>query len=613
MNLPDGYLFLNNKYQITRTIGQGGFGITYKGIWHTEVKGSLGAIKTEVPVCIKEYFFKDYCYRDADDSSVKVHSQTGNLLFNKFKEKLIKEAKILSDVHHPHIVNVLEVFEENNTAYIAMEYIDGNSLKNRLDKNGFFSESEALFYIRQIGEALDFVHAKNILHLDVKPSNILIDANGDARLIDFGVSRRFDVGEEDTSTTLLTLSKGFASIEQYDNEGIQNFSPCPDIYSLGATCYNLLTGKIPTESILRVTRALIQPSDWNKQISAQTEAVILKAMAITPEDRYQSVKEMLADLDFSKVHRPDDYYQKIQIQSEKPVEDEQTVLLNKTTRLLDIPENSDDETVYTPVSPKPEDQSESDIKPRAKRILFWSVSLFPVVCILLIAFYFIRQWQDVETLAPLILNESSEMEPTVSAENVMPSFLSSEVKQDLKELQATAKKEVTEDKPSSADTDKETIVETLKANVENALNITTDSENEEKEIDYNALVEKGKNRLNAGDFAQARKDFVEAKELRLTEEIVRLLISCDEKETLQRIVEKKKLYEEKRTFGKFTIVRKIDTGRYGAIDVNGDEKIPCKYLNVGITNSGRAFEREDGLFDIYNDEGVLTNKGSTYY
>ena len=118
MNLPNGYLLQKGKYKLKQVIGQGGFGITYKGIWHTEVKGSLGAMRTEVPV------------------------DTGKLLFDKFKEKLIKEAKILSEVHHPYIVNVLEVFEENNTAYIAMEYIAGNSLKDKLAKEGMLPEAE---------------------------------------------------------------------------------------------------------------------------------------------------------------------------------------------------------------------------------------------------------------------------------------------------------------------------------------------------------------------------------------------------------------------------------------------------------------------------------------
>ena len=101
MNLPNGHVLQNGKYRITHVIGQGGFGITYKGVWYTEVKGSLGTVQTEVPICIKEYFFKDYCYREAESFAVKVHSETGRVLFDKFKEKLIKEAKILSEVHHP--------------------------------------------------------------------------------------------------------------------------------------------------------------------------------------------------------------------------------------------------------------------------------------------------------------------------------------------------------------------------------------------------------------------------------------------------------------------------------------------------------------------------------
>ncbi|MDR0744190.1 MAG: serine/threonine protein kinase, partial [Tannerella sp.] len=277
MNLPDGYFLQKKKYQLTHIIGQGGFGITYLGIWNTEVKGGLGTMETKVPVCIKEYFFKDYCYRDKNSYAVKVHSETGEKLFDKFKEKLIKEANILSEVHHPYIVNVLEVFEENNTAYIVMEYIKGCSLKYMLDKEGVIAENKILKYIHQIGNALDFVHEKNIVHLDIKPSNILIDKEDNARLIDFGVSKRYDIDKQETSTTTLTLSKGFASIEQYDDEGTQNFSPCPDIYSLGATMYNLLTGVIPVESILRATKQMLPPSSYNSNVTKKTENVILKA------------------------------------------------------------------------------------------------------------------------------------------------------------------------------------------------------------------------------------------------------------------------------------------------------------------------------------------------
>ncbi|MDD4114654.1 MAG: serine/threonine-protein kinase, partial [Massilibacteroides sp.] len=300
MNLPNGYILQQGKYKLMQVVGQGGFGITYSGVWFTEVKGPLGTLKTEVPVCIKEYFFKDYCFRDQESNAIKVHSETGKLLFEKFKEKLIKEAKILSDVSHPYVVKVLEVFEENNTAYIVMEYISGCSLKYMLEKNGRLPENKILKYTRQIGEALRFVHEKNILHLDIKPSNILINQNDDAKLIDFGVSKRYDIESQETSTTILTLSKGFASIEQYDDEGMRNFSPCPDIYSLGATMYYLATGKIPTESILRAARPLIKPSEINPEISSKTEIAILKAMEIIPDNRFQSAQEMLDSLDIPK-------------------------------------------------------------------------------------------------------------------------------------------------------------------------------------------------------------------------------------------------------------------------------------------------------------------------
>ena len=200
----------------------------------------------------------------------------------------------MSDVHHPHIVNVLEVFEENDTAYIAMEYIQGYSLKYLLEKEGRLSENTVLFYTHQIAHALQFVHEKSILHLDIKPSNILIDKDDNARLIDFGVSKRYDLFQQETSTTMLTLSKGFASVEQYDDEGTQNFSPCPDIYSLGATMYNLLTGKIPTESILRAAKPLQKPSELNSSISERTEEAIMKAMAIVQADRFQSVNKTVS-------------------------------------------------------------------------------------------------------------------------------------------------------------------------------------------------------------------------------------------------------------------------------------------------------------------------------
>ena len=136
---------------------------------------------------------------------------------------------------------------------------------------------------------------------------------------------------------------------------------------------------------------------------------------------------------------------------------------------------------------------------------------------------------------------------------------------------------------------------------------------EEIEAKYVALIASGKEKMGKADFTNAKKDFTKAKETKLTEEVVRLLISCDEKEAAKLLADRKAQYEMKKTFGNFTIVRKKSTMLYGAIDSDANERIPCKYRNVGIAENGRAFERKDSLFDIYNADGVLVNEGSTYY
>ena len=618
MNLPNGHLLQNGKYKLTHVVGQGGFGITYKGVWYTEVKGPLGTVQTEVPVCIKEYFFKDYCYRDADSLAVCVHSATGKQLFDKFKEKLIKEARILSEVHHPYIVNVLEVFEEHNTAYIAMEYIDGYSLKSLLGKEGMLPEQQAIRYIRQIGEALQFVHEKSILHLDVKPSNILIDKQGNARLIDFGVSKRYDIEQEETSTTLLTLSKGFAAIEQYDNEGIQQFSPCPDIYSLGATLYNLLTGKIPTESILRATRPLKRPRELNPAISEQTEAVILRAMQIIPADRYASIEELLAQLPQST------FAPTSQAGASAPApstEEEETLLVSSGGHPSASPTDEDETIVNTPSSPltqKPEQVSVQPAKPaRFKRV---AVLLIGFVALVSAAFAIFWQREAVE-IHPENSSLQAETLPTES-----PATPSKEEEEPTLTEEMTAE---TADKEDVAQTNKpETTAVTSKPTTQTGpkqeakrptatpakpLDSQPKPASMNVESRYQAFLQSGKAKLAKADFAGAKADLTQAKEAKLTEEVVRLLIQCDEGVERQTIADRIAQYEEKMAFGPYKIVRKKSNNKYGAIDTKGQERIPCKYLSVGIAEQGRAFERPDNLFDIYNTDGKLVGEGLSYY
>ena len=123
MHLPKGTQLQNGKYRIEEKVGQGGFGITYRGVLHTEVQQSLGSMKVQVPVAIKEFFFQDYCNRDENTCNVSISSATGKDMFAKFKDKLIKEASILSQFEHTNIVKVIDVFEENNTAYMITELL----------------------------------------------------------------------------------------------------------------------------------------------------------------------------------------------------------------------------------------------------------------------------------------------------------------------------------------------------------------------------------------------------------------------------------------------------------------------------------------------------------
>jgi serine/threonine-protein kinase len=620
MNLPKGHYLQNRKYQLGDVIGQGGFGITYIGTWSTEVKGELGTVRTDVPVCIKEYFFKDYCFRDKATHHVRVHSKTGQTLFDKFKEKLIKEAKILSEVHHPFVVNVLEVFEENNTAYIAMEHIQGCSLKYMLDTQGPLPEKKVLKYIYQIGQALNFVHQKNILHLDIKPSNILIDKRNNARLIDFGVSKRYDIEQQETSTTLLTLSKGFASIEQYDNEGIQSFSPRPDIYSLGATMYNLLTGVIPTESILRATKPLAKPSELNREITPGTEEVILKAMKVNPAERYSTVREMINELEIPSSFE----------------ETENT--LRETNAGAPSSSGDEDSTAYasTPV-PQPIDSERTEAnhpdirrirKKKKRRRVMIPLSVF-IFAFVGYAVAYIFDWNELPGMIRTEANSGNEI--TMPQPSAVPEDTAPETPDNMKEQQtepaATAVPSQTPP-PVVPKTDSQKAAEEAEEKAKKAAEerltaeqrdaLTTDAtkvtpSSVEINEKYNALIASGKLKMEQKNYTEAKKDFEKASELKTTEEISRLYFDCIEKEEEQKIAERKERYEMKMTFGNYTIVRNKSTKLVGAIDSKGEEKIKCIYLNVGVSPNGRAFEREDGTYDIYNVEGSRIAEGITTY
>ena len=280
MQLTQNSLLQNGKYRIEKVLGQGGFGITYLG-----EQVALGR-----KVAIKEFFMKEYCNRNTATSHVSVGSQGSKDTVDRFRLKFIKEAQLIAGLNHPNIIRIHDIFEENGTAYYVMEYQEGGSLSEYLKMRGVLGEEEALYFIRQIAGALEYIHEKKINHLDVKPGNILLNETNDAVLIDFGLSKRYDDEGNQTSTTPVGISHGYAPLEQYKRGGVGIFSPATDIYSLGATLYKLLTGNTPPEANDVMEDGLpAMPSN----ISGKIRNAIVSAMTPARSKRPQSIEEFL--------------------------------------------------------------------------------------------------------------------------------------------------------------------------------------------------------------------------------------------------------------------------------------------------------------------------------
>lgn len=278
MALPVNTTLKGGTYQIKRFIASGGFGCTYEGV-HTGL---------DKPVAIKEFFVKDFCNRDETSSEITVGVTSKTALFNKLRKKFVEEARALAKLNHPSIVSVSDVFDENGTSYYVMDYINGPSLKNIVDTQGPLTETDAVRYILQVADALEYVHKNNRLHLDVKPGNIMINAEGKAQLIDFGTSKQYEEESGENTSTVAGYTVGYAPTEQMGND-IKTFTPATDVYSLGATLYNILSGIKP------ISAATISSGEKQKplpqHISMVTRNAVEKAMQINKNLRPQSMAE----------------------------------------------------------------------------------------------------------------------------------------------------------------------------------------------------------------------------------------------------------------------------------------------------------------------------------
>ena len=192
--LTKGSTLQHGKYEIVKTLGKGSFGITYLAATNAALSGVFG----QMNVAIKEFFMDEFNKRSRDGSSVDGSSSS---LVKNYRKKFHREADNLSKLHHPNIVKVYEVFDENNTTYYAMEYVEGESLNDYIKSKGRIPETEVIEQLQEIGAALKHMHDNKMLHLDLKPSNIMRNKEGHLLLIDFGLSKQYNQNGEPESST----------------------------------------------------------------------------------------------------------------------------------------------------------------------------------------------------------------------------------------------------------------------------------------------------------------------------------------------------------------------------------------------------------------------------
>ena len=277
------------EYELVRVLGMGGFGITYLGFDHNLDKG----------VAIKEYLPSDLATRTADDSVAPQASQfRGD--FQWGLERFLDEARTLARFDHRHIIKVHRFFEAHGTAYIVMEYAEGETLSEYLDeREGPLSETELKGILDPLLDGLEVVHGADFLHRDIKPANIVIRAeNGSPVLLDFGAARQA-IGAKSRSVTSI-VTPGYAPIEQYSERGHQG--AWTDLYALGAVCYRALTGQVPVEATARTRDDPLVPvsSLCASQASGAFLSAIEAALSVYGEDRPQSVKAWRAMLEAEK-------------------------------------------------------------------------------------------------------------------------------------------------------------------------------------------------------------------------------------------------------------------------------------------------------------------------
>ncbi len=274
---------LNAKYLIGNFIGEGGFGITYIG----------KDLNLDVRIAVKEYYPRGLVNRSSDHAntvSVSSSRPGGADFFKKGKWNFLQEARSIAKFPEVQgIVNVRDFFEENSTAYIVMEYLEGENLKKHIQKSGRMEPSECIRLMLPVMASLEKFHQAGMIHRDISPDNIMFMKNGTLKLMDFGSARYFTNQRKEMS---IILKQGYSPEEQYRKNGVQG--PWTDIYSLCATIYTCITGVKPENALDRLHQdALKRPSQLGVPIRPEQENVLMKGLAVSPEDRWKSVQQLM--------------------------------------------------------------------------------------------------------------------------------------------------------------------------------------------------------------------------------------------------------------------------------------------------------------------------------
>jgi formylglycine-generating enzyme required for sulfatase activity len=260
---------IGGRYRIVSLLGQGGMGAVYRA-WDTRLN---------VPVALKEMV-----------PQPGIGSETLTLLRQQFE----REANVLARLSHPHLVDVIDFFEEGDNVYLAMKFVEGESLADRIVREGQLAEAQVLAWAGQLLDALAYCHAQGVIHRDIKPQNIVVTPRGEAVLVDFGLVKLWDPNDPQTKTAMRGMgTPQYAPPEQYD-VAAGHTDARSDVYGLGATLYHALTGQPPPTATTRIVDpdALVPVRTLAARVSEATETAVMRALELRPPARFQIAEEM---------------------------------------------------------------------------------------------------------------------------------------------------------------------------------------------------------------------------------------------------------------------------------------------------------------------------------